>query len=86
MAQSPPAAEGFAELRDQLIQHNASAQYLHDPYTTDQQSYVHSGTNSGYMTPDPNHILDQHGSPFMTQYMNQYESSPVIARVGLTSC
>lgn len=86
MAQSPPAAEEFGDFRDQLIQHNAAAHYMPDTYTPDQQSYIHSGTNSGYITPDPNHILEQNGSPFMAQYMNQYESSPVIGRVGFPSC
>ena len=85
MAQSPPAAEEFGDFSDQLIQHNAAAHYMPDTYTPDQQSYIHSGTNSGYITPDPNHFLEQHGSPFMTQYMNQYESSPSIGRVGLPS-
>ena len=86
MAQPPPAAEDFAEFREQLLQHNAAAHYMPDTYAVDQQSYIHSGTNSGYITPDPNHLLEQHGSPFMTQYMSQYESSPVIGRVGLPSC
>ena len=82
MAQFPPVLEDLSSFENELLQHSAGAQYIPDDYPQDQHGYIHSGTNSGHMTPDPNHMLEQHGSPYVNQYTNQYEPEPGIGAVG----
>lgn len=77
MARSPPPAEDLAEFQQQLVE----THYMPDTYTTDQQSFIRSGTNSGYITPDTNQMLELHGSPFLNPYINQYETGSGLSTV-----
>ena len=83
--QPSPAMEDYPSFGQQLMQHNAGTHLTPDAYGTDQQSYIHSGTNSGYVTPDPNHMPEQHGHTFVNPYTNQYEQRTMVGRVR-TSC
>lgn len=53
-----------------------------DNYATDQHNFIRSGTNSGYVTPDPNQMLEQHGMSYFDPYGNQYEPSSMVGTVG----
>ena len=81
--QSPPAADDFpSDLGQQLMQHNAGTRYMPNSYAADQHNFVHSETNSGYVTPEPNQMLEQHGMPFFDPYTNQYDPGPIAGTVG----
>ena len=81
--QSPPAADDFApDFGQHLMSHEARAHYMPENYTIDQHNLIRSGTSSGYVTPDPNQMLEQHGMPYFDPYANQYEPGSMVGTVG----
>lgn len=51
--------EGQHEFQ-QLMQHNTTANFPHEPYILENSAYVRSGTNSSYGTPEPGNLLLEH--------------------------
>ena len=80
--QSPPAADDFApDFGQHLMPHEAGARYMPDNYSKDQH-FIRSGTNSGYVTPDPNQMLEQQGMSYLDPFANQYDPGSMVGTVG----